>query len=200
MFHTQVYNCCWINTVHCSVRSRRKDLANFSVIAAPNHKNRTTKKSHHRVKVNRRHRAKVLIQAAIKNKTMIWIYWKKLGRNTKVSINWVVAVDRMARNHPTAETIRNVRNGLHLAWLDQRLRLQPFRTMGTRIRKSAGKIWQGKYCRHLQLTRKREIMPLISIFSLISRGNVERLEVVNKKWVRVVMVPGTETTTVSPFI
>lgn len=36
-------------------------------------------------------------------------------------------------------------------------------------------------------------------FSLIARGNVERLEVVNKKWVRVVMVPGTETTTVSKF-
>lgn len=34
-------------------------------------------------------------------------------------------------------------------------------------------------------------------FSLIAKGNIERLEVVNKKWVRVVQLPGTETTTVS---
>ncbi|XP_031641173.1 AFG3-like protein spg-7 [Contarinia nasturtii] len=31
--------------------------------------------------------------------------------------------------------------------------------------------------------------------NLISKGNIERLEVINKKWVRVVMVPGTEATT-----
>lgn len=36
-----------------------------------------------------------------------------------------------------------------------------------------------------------------SRYSLISRGNVERLEVVNKKWVRVIPVPGTAMTTVS---
>lgn len=34
-------------------------------------------------------------------------------------------------------------------------------------------------------------------YSLIAKGNIERLEVINKKWVRVIMVPGTETTTVS---
>lgn len=35
------------------------------------------------------------------------------------------------------------------------------------------------------------------VFSLIAKGNVERLEVINKKWVRVITVPGTELTTVS---
>lgn len=56
---------------------------------------------------------------------------------------------------------------------------------------------------HLQIDRyenniKNNFISFTSSrYSLISRGNVERLEVVNKKWVRVIPVPGTAMTTVS---
>lgn len=48
----------------------------------------------------------------------------------------------------------------------------------------------------VRLTEKTKLFVVIHC-SLIARGNIERLEVVNKKWVRVIPVPGTATTTVS---
>lgn len=163
MMHIRVCNFYWINIMHCLVKNHLRDLVNFSVNVVLNRKNPPTpnnrRRRHHRVKESNRTPIGNRIQADKRNPI-------ELSLNLNPALAAVIRV-RMARNR-AARIIRNEKNGLHSAWLDQQLLSQPCRIMDTRITKSVGKIWQRKcsICFPLSEMKKNCIQPLNGIVGL----------------------------------